>query len=73
MTQVVTLAYCLYLHHHCVSGCDVVSWCHGDDAVQRDGQQLLAVGGGHLPAQPASHHRVQREEVLLHLPGHWLG
>lgn len=27
-----------------VSGCDVVPWCHGDDAVQRNGQQLLAAG-----------------------------
>lgn len=57
----------------CASGCNVVSWCNGDDAVQRNGQQLLAAGGRHLPAQPPRHHRVQREEVLLHLPGHRLG
>ncbi len=56
-----------------VSGCDVVPWCHGDDAVQRVGQQLLVASGGHLPAQLAGHHSVQREEVLLHLPCHRLG
>lgn len=68
------LIVCLLIFVLCfVSGCDVVSWCHGDDAVQRNGQQLLAASGGHLPAQPAGHYCVQREELLLHIPGHRLG
>lgn len=46
---------------------------NGDDAVQRDGQQLLAAGGGSVSAQPAGHHRLLREELLLHLPLHRLG
>lgn len=68
------LPHCLRFHRIClVSGCDVVSWCHGDDAVQCDGQQLLASGGRHLSAQPPGHHSIQREEVLLHLLGDRLG
>ncbi len=47
--------------------------CDGDDAVQCHGQQLLAAGGGSVSAQPAGHHRLLREELLLHLPLHRLG
>lgn len=52
---------------------DWLSCCHGDDAVQRDGQQLLVAGGGLVSAQSSGHHRLLREELLLHLPLHRLG
>ncbi len=57
----------------CVSDGGRLQGCNGDDAVQHTGQQLLAAGGGHLPAQPSGCHSLDGEKLLWHLPVYRLG